>query len=99
MHDHFGQILSAIEANLVAMKHSRTFQPDRMEDSLALLKDAVGGKVACVPGPPFFQGGGGDNTMRLNFSNARDEQIEEGVRRLSRVVMRQFEARKETVPA
>jgi len=42
MHDHFGQTLSAIEANLVAMKHAGTFQPERMEDCLSLLKDAVG---------------------------------------------------------
>jgi len=41
MHDHFGQTLSALEANLVAMKHSRVLQPERMEDCFALLKDAV----------------------------------------------------------
>ena len=68
-------------------------------DTADLLKDAVKEKVAFVPGSPFFPGGGGHNTMRLNFSNARDEQIEEGIARLSRVVMRQFEARKEAVPA
>jgi DNA-binding transcriptional MocR family regulator len=32
--------------------------------------------------------------MRLNFSNARDEQIEEGIARIGRVVMRRVEARK-----
>jgi DNA-binding transcriptional MocR family regulator len=32
--------------------------------------------------------------MRLNFSNARDEQIEEGIARLGRVVMRQIESRR-----
>lgn len=42
MHDHFGQTLSAIEANLVAMKHMREFNAARMEDCLALLKEAVG---------------------------------------------------------
>jgi len=42
MHDHFGQTLSAIEANLVAMKHMREFDAVRMEDCLALLKEAVG---------------------------------------------------------
>jgi len=41
MHDHFGQTLNALEANLVAMQHTRTYQPERMEDCLALLKDAV----------------------------------------------------------
>lgn len=42
MHDHFGQTLSAIEANLVAMKHKQVFDDSRMEDCLALVKDAVG---------------------------------------------------------
>ena len=41
MHDHFGQTLSALEANLVAMQHTRSYQPERMEDCMALLKDAV----------------------------------------------------------
>lgn len=41
MHDHFGQTLSAIDANLVAMKHMEAFQMDRMEDCLALVQDAV----------------------------------------------------------
>lgn len=41
MHDHFGQTLSAIEANLVAMKLSQTTPPERIEDCFALLKDGV----------------------------------------------------------
>jgi 2-aminoadipate transaminase len=63
-------------------------------DTADLLKDAVKEKVAFVPGAPFFPSGGGHNTMRLNFSNARDEQIEEGIARLGRAVMRRVEARK-----
>jgi signal transduction histidine kinase len=42
MHDHLGQTLSAVEANLVAMQHSGSYQPGRLEDCLGLLKDAVG---------------------------------------------------------
>jgi signal transduction histidine kinase len=42
MHDHLGQTLSAIEANLVAMKNARAFHPGRLEDCLGLVKDAVG---------------------------------------------------------
>jgi 2-aminoadipate transaminase len=67
--------------------------PDWM-DTAELLKDALKEKVAFVPGSPFFPGGGGHNTMRLNFSNARDEQIEEGIARLGRAVMRRVEAHK-----
>ncbi len=48
-----------------------------------LLKDAVNEKVAFVPGDAFHPNGGGQNTMRLNFSNAGDEMLEEGIRRMS----------------
>ena len=48
----------------------------------ALLKDAVEQKVAFVPGGSFHPRGGGQNTMRLNFSNATPEMITEGIRRL-----------------
>jgi 2-aminoadipate transaminase len=47
---------------------------------------AVAQKVAFVPGAAFFPRGGGENTMRLNFSNARPEQIEEGMERLAAVI-------------
>jgi signal transduction histidine kinase len=42
MHDHFGQTLSAIEANLVAMQRARGFHQGRLEDCMGLVKDAVG---------------------------------------------------------
>jgi signal transduction histidine kinase len=42
MHDHFGQTLSAIEANLVSMQRARTFHQGRLEDCMGLVKDAVG---------------------------------------------------------
>jgi 2-aminoadipate transaminase len=48
-----------------------------------LLKDAIKEKVAFVPGDAFHPNGGGRNTMRLNFSNAGDEMIDEGIRRMS----------------
>jgi signal transduction histidine kinase len=41
LHDHFGQSLSAIEANLVAMQNSGAYQASRIEDCLALIKEAV----------------------------------------------------------
>lgn len=55
-------------------------------DSAALLEKAVEHKVAFVPGSPFYPHGGGENTMRINFSNATPGQIEEGIKRLSAVI-------------
>jgi len=52
-------------------------------NTVDLLKDAIQQKVAFVPGHSFHPTGGGYNTMRLNFSNATEEQIVEGIRRLS----------------
>jgi 2-aminoadipate transaminase len=49
-----------------------------------VLKAAIRQKVAFVPGESFFADGTGQNTARLNFSNAMPERIEEGVRRLAR---------------
>jgi 2-aminoadipate transaminase len=68
-------------------------------DTTELLKEAVKEKVAFVPGAPFFPCGGGTNTMRLNFSHARDEQIEEGIARLGRAVMKQIEGQKAVAKA
>ena len=51
-----------------------------------VLKLAVEQKVAFVPGAPFYPTGGGHNTMRLNFSNAKPDMIQEGIARLGRVI-------------
>ena len=55
-------------------------------DAQELFKDAVKQKVAFVPGSPFYAEGGHHNTMRLNFSNACPEKINDGICRLSQVV-------------
>lgn len=54
--------------------------------SAALLKIAVNKKVAFIPGHNFHAGGGGDNTLRLNFSNASESQIEEGISSLGQAM-------------
>jgi len=54
-------------------------------DSRDLVDKAIQLKVAYVPGAPFFPNGGGENTLRLNFSNAKPEMIEEGIARLGKV--------------
>lgn len=55
-------------------------------DTNELLKQAMAeAKVAYVPGIAFYPRGnqvGGHNSMRLNFSNAIPEKIEEGIKRL-----------------
>jgi 2-aminoadipate transaminase len=50
-----------------------------------LLNEAVKKKVAFVPGAPFHAAGGGENTMRLNFSYSKPEIILEGISRLGTV--------------
>lgn len=55
-------------------------------DCQDLFEDAVKQKVAFVPGFSFYAEGGGYNSMRLNFSNADPEHINEGIARLARVM-------------
>jgi 2-aminoadipate transaminase len=55
-------------------------------DSAELFEAAVAEKVAFVPGASFFPRGGGERTLRLNFSYATPEVIEEGIRRLGNVI-------------
>ncbi|MFN8412909.1 MAG: PLP-dependent aminotransferase family protein [Anaerolineales bacterium] len=51
-------------------------------DAAELLKEALERKVAFVPGMAFHPNGGGQNTMRLNFSFSSPEVIREGITRL-----------------
>ncbi|MDD3022324.1 MAG: PLP-dependent aminotransferase family protein [Syntrophomonadaceae bacterium] len=55
-------------------------------DTESLMSKALLEKIAFVPGHSFFVNGGGQNTMRLNFSNSSPDLIEEGIRRLARLV-------------
>jgi 2-aminoadipate transaminase len=55
-------------------------------DATNMLVEAVKEKVTFVPGDAFHPNGGGANTLRLSFSNAKPEQIREGIARLARVV-------------
>jgi 2-aminoadipate transaminase len=51
-------------------------------DSAEVLKLALEKKVAFVPGTAFHPNGGGENTLRINFSYSPPETIREGVTRL-----------------
>ncbi len=43
-------------------------------------------KVAFVPGDPFYVGKKGVNTLRLNFSCANEDMIDEGIKRLGEAI-------------
>ncbi len=55
-------------------------------DAAEVLKIAIQRKVAFVPGAAFHPNGGGENTMRINFSYSNPETIREGVTRLGYVL-------------
>nr|BAL55674.1 valine-pyruvate aminotransferase [uncultured Chloroflexota bacterium] len=55
-------------------------------DTADVLRLAVERKVAFVPGAPFHPNGGGENTMRINFSYSSPETIREGINRLAGVL-------------
>lgn len=55
-------------------------------DAKELLFKCVANDVAFVPGQEFFPDGSGKNNMRLNFSNASEESIREGIKRIGEVI-------------
>lgn len=54
--------------------------------SMDVFNAAIKEHVAVLPGTPFFIDGGGDNTLRINFSNSSEEKILDGMGRLARVI-------------
>ncbi len=55
-------------------------------DTYELLPKAIDRMVAYVPGSQFHALGGGENTMRLNFSNASPDNIRIGIQRLGETI-------------
>ncbi len=55
-------------------------------DTGELARRALEAGVAFVPGRPFFAGAGGGRHLRLAFSLAPEERIDEGIERLARLV-------------
>lgn len=55
-------------------------------DATKLLETAIKERVAFVPGVAFYPQADVHNTFRLNFSNADEEMIEVGIRRLGSVL-------------
>ena len=62
-------------------------------DTETMFLDAIKEKVAYVHGKAFHVDGGGERSMRLNFSYSSNEQIEEGMKRLASVVRHKLEKR------
>lgn len=54
--------------------------------ALEKFHEAMEKKVAFVPGDPFYTTGKPVNTMRLNYTNATPEVIEEGIKRLAEIL-------------
>jgi 2-aminoadipate transaminase len=52
-------------------------------DAMKLFDSALKQKLVVMPGKPFHVNGG-DNTIRLNFATANDNEIREGVKRLAK---------------
>lgn len=54
--------------------------------ALEKFQEAMDQKVAFVPGDPFYTNKTDVNTMRLNYTNATPEVIEEGIKRLGQIL-------------
>jgi 2-aminoadipate transaminase len=54
--------------------------------SMDVFDAAIKEQVAVLPGTPFYIDGGGANTLRINFSNATEEKIQDGISRLAKVI-------------
>jgi 2-aminoadipate transaminase len=61
--------------------------------SRKVLERAIEEKVAFVPGDCFYARGGGENTMRLNFSFTAPDLIRLGIERLGNVIREQLEVK------
>lgn len=60
-------------------------------DTSKMLADAINEKVAYVPGKGFYSNGKGANQMRLSYGVAEPEEIEEGIKRLAKVIKHNVE--------
>ncbi len=60
--------------------------PDGIDAAELLSRSLETEKVAFVPGRPFFADGSNENTLRLSYSCMSNDQIEEGMVRLGRLL-------------
>jgi 2-aminoadipate transaminase len=67
-------------------------------DTKEMFTRALEHNVAYVHGASFFANKNGKNTMRLNFTYATDEQIDEGIKRLGQTIKDEIAAHKKEGP-
>ena len=60
--------------------------PEGMDGADLLARSLETERVAFVPGRAFFADGSGGNTIRLSFSRADEAAIDEGIKRLGRLI-------------
>lgn len=60
--------------------------PKGLDGAALLARSLESARVAFVPGQAFFADGSGANTIRLSFSCASEEMIDEGIRRLGGLI-------------
>ena len=60
--------------------------PEGMDGAELLAKSIATEKVAFVPGKAFFADGSNANTLRMSFSCADEAMIDEGIKRLGRLI-------------
>ncbi|MEO8243643.1 MAG: PLP-dependent aminotransferase family protein [bacterium] len=60
--------------------------PPQIDAADLLARSLKTERVAFVPGRAFFADGSNGNTLRLSFSCANEDQIDEGIRRLGRLI-------------
>ena len=60
--------------------------PEGMDGAELLAKSLATERVAFVPGKAFFADGSGANTLRISFSCANEQMIDEGIKRLGRLI-------------
>jgi 2-aminoadipate transaminase len=56
------------------------------QDGVDVARRALEAGVAVVPGPPFFVTGGGERNVRISYSQASEELLEEGIARLGPIL-------------
>ena len=61
-------------------------------DTMELFDKALARNVAFVPGAPFYAEPGARSTMRLNFTNADEDTIRDGIRRLAECIREELGA-------